>query len=154
MRGERNKSTVTGLTTTTDESSTNWGLEIGGERRTDVGGIRYSLGRYLQPSGLGNRRQTNLIQLEYDRALSERTAFTSALRLTRDQSIGKADTQRGRDRVRLELSLARQLTRTWEVSGGYRFSWQDLGGVADQADSHGVFLVVGFNGLDPRRPVK
>ena len=55
-----------------------------------------------------------------------------------------------RKRALTELSLARQITRTWYVSCGYRYVWQDLGGNLD-ADNNGVFLSFGYSGLDPRR---
>jgi hypothetical protein len=157
LLGERNESRCQCLVPLVSGSTTDWGLEVLGFRRTRVGSISYGIGRFLIPSTLGTRRKSDQIQFQYDRLFSEKLSFRGAVRLTRDEAVGiSASGESGdRDRVRTELSLTRLMTPTWYIGGGYRFAWQDLSSLGgDQADNHGIFINVGYRGRDPRRDIK
>jgi len=151
VRGERNETSCDCIVPLADDSSTEWGVEVLGVRKNRVGSVRYSIGRFLLPSTLGSRRESDQAQLQFDRPFSEKMGLRTALRLSRDQAIGSNLGDEKRDRVRAELSLTRLLTPQWYLVGGYRFAWQDLGAASDAVDSHAVFLSVGFKGLDRRR---
>jgi hypothetical protein len=130
---------------TTDSS---WGLEVAGHRRNRIGGIRYSVGRFLQPSTIGNRRQRDEIRLQYDRPMTPRFGWIGTVRLSEDTRIGESASTR--KRAQGELRLRGFFTRTMFWSGGYRYTWQDVDTVAAQGQNHAVFLSFGYRALDPR----
>src|SRR5690606_33260587 len=105
--------------------------EVTGVRQNRVGNVRYSIGRFLAPSSVGSRRETDQLQVQYLRPLGPRLAFNGAVRLWRDRRIGNDDGNRDGDRARAELALRGELTRTLYLAGGYRYSWQDLERNAD-----------------------
>jgi hypothetical protein len=134
-----------------ESDSTEWGVEFSGFYRQRVGGIRYSIGRFLRPSTLGSRRASDQVRVQYIRPLSPLMTFNAALRATRDKRIGGDDVPvvENRDRAIAELTLTRQITPTFYVTGGARYAWQDLGGESN-ANNYGVFLGFGWRGLDRR----
>lgn len=131
--------------------STQWGLEVSGLYRQRVGSIRYSIGRFLRPSTLGSRRTADQVRVQYLRPLTPLLSLSAALRATRDERIGRDEfaTVRQRERAIAELTLTRQLTPTFYVTGGARFAWQDVG--AASATNYGAFVGVGWRGLDRRQ---
>jgi hypothetical protein len=136
-------------------STSNWGLEITGRRRNQLGGWRYSVGRFIEPSGLGSRLQTDVIRLQYDRPLSPRLALFGAVRFTRDRELGEEDVNldlddsRDRDRAYGEVQLRGAVTPEWYVAGGYRYAMLDNQSVFGKGENHTVFLSFGFQGLRP-----
>lgn len=142
--GER--SDVTDFVPTRLETkSTDWGLEFTGVYRQRIGRVRYSVGRYLAPGTFGARRTRDQLRVQYQRPLSPLLELDGAVRLSRDQRVGGVVGE-NRDRALAELTLTRLLTRTWFVSGGLRYAWQDLNG---QSSAHniGAFVSVGYRGL-------
>lgn len=155
LRAERDEEKRANVSATEDDSSTNWGVEIMGQRQGQVSKVQYSLGRFLRPSSLGSRRTVDQVQLIYERSLTPLTKVRSAVRLQSDQRIGD-DGVAGddRDRVRFDLALTRQISRQWFITGGYRFAWQDLGESVDSSRNHTAELSIIYRGLDPRRRVR
>ena len=151
LRAESNKTDFTDPVID-DRSSTDWGVEFLGQRQGQVSSLQYSLGRFLRPSGLGSRRIADQIQLQYNRSLSERLQFKTALRVQRDKPVGSSNVldTGNRDRARVEFALERMFSREWAVTGGYKYAWQDLGTLVDSADNHTFFFGVAYRGLDPR----
>lgn len=136
-----------------DESSTNWGIEVLGQRKLAASELRYSVGRFLRPTSLGNRRTADQIQLQYSHLLSQLTKINATLNLQKDQSVSDADDET-RERARLSLAWERKLTQNWTFSVGYRYSLQDQGENVSSADNHTGFISVGYRGLDPRTGVR
>ena len=145
---ERNEVTDFAPTRTQDTLG-DWGLEFSGYYERRIGSVRYAIGRYLTPSTLGTRSTKDQVRVQYIRPLSALLTFNGSVRVSREERIREQGGE-VRKRALTELSLARQITRTWYVSCGYRYVWQDLGGNVD-ADNNGVFLSFGYSGLDPRR---
>lgn len=136
--------------TPVESETTEWGLEFSGFYRQRVGGIRYSVGRFLRPSTLGSRRSSDQVRVQYIRPLTPLLSLNAALRGTRDQRIGGVGGDlEDRNRAIAELTLTRQITPTFYVTGGARYAWQDLGGTSN-ATNYGVFLGFGYRGLDRR----
>lgn len=134
-----------------DTETTEWGLEVAGYYRQRVGGIRYSIGRFLRPSTLGSRRTADQVRVQYVRPLTPLLTLDFALRATRDQRIGGGEIAviEKRNRALAELTLTRQLTPTFYVTGGARYAWQDFAGTSN-ATNYGAFLGFGWRGLDRR----
>jgi hypothetical protein len=142
---QRNGTFITG-------TSTNWGLEFSGTRRDEVGRLRYSVGRFLAPSSLGGRLESDQVRVQYERPLSQRTTVYGAARFNRDSRIGGeglADDFPDRTRVYVELYARGYLTPEWYLTGGYRYGMLDNGSVFGKGQNHGVYLTVGFQGLKP-----
>lgn len=134
-----------------EESVTSWGFEFAGFRRGRVGSLRYSLGRFLQPSSVGDRREIDQLRIQYNRPLSPLFSVYGAVRLSQDRSIGDDRDGRDRDRALLEAGMSRLITPTFYISGGYRYAWLDRQDAPRSADNHNVFISFGFTGRDPRR---
>lgn len=134
-----------------DTESTEWGLEFSGYYRQRVGGIRYSVGRFLRPSTLGSRRTADQLRVQYIRPLTPLLTLNAALRATRDERIGGEEivVVETRNRAIAELTLTRQLTPTFYVTGGARYARQDLAGDSN-ATNYGAFIGIGWRGLDRR----
>jgi hypothetical protein len=132
----------------TQDTVGDWGLEFNGYYEKRVGSFQYAIGRYLSPSTLGTRSTKDQLKVQYIRPFSALMRFNGSVRLSNEERIG---VQGGahRKRALAELSLERQIGRTWYVIGGYRYAWQDL---ADNGsvDNNGVFLTFRYRGLDPR----
>ena len=133
-------------------TSTNWGLEFNGRRRDELGTLRYSVGRFLAPSSLGGRLQSDQVRVQYDRPLSPRTTVSGAARYNKDSRIGGdglADDFPDRTRVYAEFYLRNYLTREWYLTGGYRYGMLDNGSTFGTGQNHAIYLTVGFQGLTP-----
>jgi hypothetical protein len=143
--------TATGATVS--DKTTNWGIEISGRQRYRVGGLRYTLGRFLEPSSVGSRRETDSFRVQFDRPLSARLGFFSALRYTIDRQIGTDDlgvnNASKRERAYGELFLRGDLTREWYVLGGYRYGMLDTQSTFGRGENHGVYISFGYQGLRP-----
>ena len=153
IRAENDKSTdyLAGVETDSASKAT-WGIEFVGYRKFLVGGLRYSVGRFLQPSTLGNRRETDQIQLQYTRPISLRFGFTGAVRYSKDNSIS-ADQNSNNDRKRAfaDLGFEWQWTQTVFINGGYHYAYQNLQAGDTTASNNAVSLSIIYRGLQPRR---
>lgn len=133
-----------------DESTTSFGLGFTGVRKLQVSSLRYSIGRFLEPSTRGGKTERDEIRLQYDRALSPRLSLKSAVRLGRDQLYGNNELQ-DRDLARAEIALRWMVSQTWFVGGGYKYAWQDRESAVGDADDNSVFAVMGYRALDRRQ---
>lgn len=133
----------------TDEVSA-WGVEWIGTRKLRVGNIRYAVGRFLEPSSIGSRREVDRLRVTYSRPLSPRLFFRGTTRMSLNRELGNTtNNESDRDQANLELMLRYNFTPTFYVSPGYKFAWQDVRD-SGSAESHGVFLSFGYRGLDER----
>lgn len=132
-----------------NESRTTWGLRWLGQRRMRVGQIKYSIGRFLEPSSVGSRVTLDQVRVQYLRPLGPRFAIDSAVRLARSRTIGNADEGGDRDRANVEIMTRTQLSRTMTLNFGYRYAFLDRKTLDDSVENHGVFLTLAFHGLDP-----
>jgi hypothetical protein len=131
------------------ESRTNWGLRWLGQRRMRVGQVKYSIGRFLEPSSVGSRVTLDQVRVQYIRPLGPRFAIDSAVRLARSRTIGNATEGGDRDRANVEITTRTQLSRTLSLNIGYRYAFLDRKALDDSVQNHGVFVLFAFHGLDP-----
>lgn len=133
----------------TDEVSA-WGVEWIGSRKLKVGHIRYAIGRFLEPSSIGSRREVDRLRVQYSRPLSPRLFFRGTTRMSLNRELGdSSNAESDRDQANVELMLRYNFTPTFYVSPGYKFAWQDVQD-SGSAESHQVFLSFGYRGLDER----
>ena len=138
-----------------DQSATAWGVEWVGTHKFEVGSVKFSIGRFLEPSSIGGRVTLDQFRAQLNRPLSARFSFTGAVRVTHTELVGNAVAadQPPENRTNAEMYLRFDLTRTWYVTGGYIFARSRDLGESDLAYSNGVILTVGYRGLEPPRPV-
>jgi hypothetical protein len=134
------------------DSSSNWGVELVGYRSNRVGYFRYAVGRFISPSGLGSRRETDQVRLEYNRPMSARFAWGGSGRLMQDRATDDSLTSNtgDRDRAYGELYVTYSMTQEWYVRGGYRYAYfDDKNSTAGAAANHTAYITFGFQGLSP-----
>lgn len=137
------------------QAVTAWGLEWVGTHKYRIGNVKFSIGRFLEPSSIGGRVALNQIRTEFNRPLSARLSFSGAVRVTHTELVGAAlaAEQSPENRANAELYLHFDITPTLYVTGGYIFARTKDVGVSDLAYSNGVLLTIGYRGLEPPRPV-
>jgi hypothetical protein len=152
LRAERNQIDMLGFS---PESVTSWGLEWVGTHRFRVGNVKFSIGRFLEPSSIGGRVALNQFRVQYVHPLSERLSFSGAVRVTHTELLGSAlaAEQPPENRTNAEMNLTFDITRTLYVTGGYIFARASDVGQSNLAYSNGVILTIGYRGLEPPRPV-
>ena len=132
-----------------NDKSTNFGASMLLERRMEVSRVRFEIGQYYRPSGSGTRARLDQARLQYSRDLSERWHFGLAARgfRSRGEDLGTSD----RDYARAGLDLRWDMSRTWYLSGGYDYIWEDyVRNAAGSREDHTFRLRIGYYGLDPR----
>ncbi len=134
---------------TSSESSNSWGLMVGGYRYTPLSRSTLSAGRSLSPSYSGSRVVVDEVRVQYDRDLTERLIWSTALRTYRSRAQGREDDQ-DTDFARGDLELRWRMTPTIYVGGGYSYVWQEFT-VANKTGHDNQFLVrIGYLGLPPQ----
>jgi hypothetical protein len=131
------------------DSATAVGVRWLGRKRNRVGELRYSIGRFLQPSSVGTRATLDQFRAQWVRPMSPRLTFDVAARYTRVRSIGNSADDVGRDRANVDVLVRTLLTETISLAGGYRFAFLDRVTTSGSVENHGVFLTVAFIGRDP-----
>jgi hypothetical protein len=128
-----------------------WAASFSTVYSEQVSSYRVSIGRTIYPSSAGGLYTTDQIRGEYDRDLSARLHFMTALRVFRDRTTTgvSSDTSRnyGTGTVRLEYSLTQ---RTF-VSGSYTYVYQKYRIDPNSADTNVVYLAFGYRGLGRRQ---
>ena len=149
LRLERNQHQEFLPTPAPETSANSWGLEFVGYRQTQTGWIRYGLGRFLQPSTLGDRLQEDQLRLEFNRAITQRVSWNGAVRLTRDRLANNPNSTNNRDRDFLTLAFSDFLTQRLQLMGGYRFIWQNFQSIKEKAHDNALFLTLTYRGQRP-----
>ena len=131
-----------------EESSKSWGFQLGVRRRGEISGIEASVGRMFSPSFGGVRVARDEVRAQYTRMLAPLWEASAAVRAFRNKSLGDVDDS-DRKFARADLEVTRQLSRTWTVSGGYSYIWQEYY-VDEASGKDNVFMLrVGYEGLGP-----
>jgi hypothetical protein len=131
-------------------TSTAWSLFANGTTKLRLGSLRYSVGRFIEPSNVGSRTTLDQFRFEYLQPLSERWNFDGAASYGRLRIVGPtAQDQTARDRANAELRMNYLLSPTLTLSGGYQYASLDVKTSTGLAKSNGVFLTLSYKGLDP-----
>jgi hypothetical protein len=127
---------------------------------TTVGGtldVRYKgevsttqllVSRSVAPSTRGGVFNVDEVQLQLDRALSERLQLRAAGLYYRENVLQSANPLPGQDYFNGEIALRWAVARDWYVSGGGRYTWIKGEFDAKSADNEAVFLSVAFQRAD------
>jgi hypothetical protein len=138
-----------------EETATNWGAQFSTLLHGEVSELRFIIGRELIPSGAGGIEARNGIRAQYDRNLSQRLTFTSALNGYRQRVLfgqsSVSSANRDRDVAVAEFSLHWAVTPTWFLSGGYGYSWQDVMSKTGAAHNDRVFVAFVYQALSLTR---
>jgi opacity protein-like surface antigen len=129
-----------------------WGANVGLVHRAEVSELILSLGRGVTPSGGGNVYNTDQLQVQYDRDLSERLTLMTAARYIRDRSLSKTASALDRDYGQADLELRYMLTRTWYVRAGYEYTSQKYDFVSGTARNNQFHVSFGYKGLERQQP--
>jgi hypothetical protein len=129
------------------------GFEWVGYQKFLTSNVRYSIGRFLEPSSAGGRTTVDQIRVQYHRLLTPRWSVDGAVRLTRASDIGDliTDASGDRDRANAQGAVSYLLTPEWFVSGGYRYAYLKFASETTAAHSNAIFLTVGYHGQQPPR---
>ncbi|MGE0114254.1 MAG: hypothetical protein AB7T07_05150 [Steroidobacteraceae bacterium] len=134
-----------------EETFNSWGAEFNLRRKSQLGDLRFNLGRTFSPSSGGARTTLDQIRLQYYRSFKPRLAYLIAVRgfRNREQGVVAAASNNARDYATGYLQLTWDMTRTWYLTGGYAHYWQKY--VVSEAKSQDrVFtLGIGYRGLGP-----
>lgn len=148
VRAERNEDIVNEPVRVKD-SATAWGVEWIGTRENRAGSTTYRIGRFLQPTSFGGRREVDQLHVQYDRPFNRRTSLRAAVRYTRANEISDLDVGGGdRNQARADIMLRHFFTESFFLMGGYRFAWVDRD-TTGNADNHSVLLTIGLRERDP-----
>jgi hypothetical protein len=130
------------------ETQTNYGFDVSLIRQTELGRIRLSAGRRLQPNSGGSMTTTDEVRAQYDHDFSERVSMRTALRAYTQDAVGSfAGGDGDRDYARAELGLTWMLTPTIYLRGRYNYTWREIARDETSTNNHAVVVSVGYQGL-------
>jgi hypothetical protein len=109
--------------------------------------LQLSAGRTFTPSGGGGIFRADQLQVQYDRDLTQRLAFTGAARVINDTSVSGAYTGSNYDYVNVTTRLKWKLTPTWYVAGGAEYLRAHFEPPVGAASNVMLYASVGYLGL-------
>jgi hypothetical protein len=129
-----------------------WGATFGAVYKAQISQYRLNVGRIITPSGGGGVYVNDQLQFQYNRALTERLAFTGALIALHNHPITSGipngyDREYGQAVVELKWSW----TPTWYVQGGYQYAYQKYKTEPNSASNNRIYITVGYLGLPRQR---
>jgi hypothetical protein len=137
-----------------------WGLEWKGTYEWQTSQMQFAVGRFLEPSSVGGEVGLYQIRAQYTRTFSSTLSGDIAARLSREVGIGVEEDAFGdRDRGYGEIGLTKTLSRSFFLTGGYRWLLQRLPTVdaatgntvrGPTAVNNGVYLTIGWHPIEPR----
>jgi hypothetical protein len=151
LQGERSK--IEDNDPTNKDELTNWGFSIEGRHTVSRGEWHYSAGRYLTPSSRGSKTERFDARVENDHALGPRWKLETALRAGRERRLGAETNQTDRDFARASMMLNWLMTRTWRVSAGYKYAWQDRKETVGVADDNAFILSFIYRDQSEEQPL-
>lgn len=134
-------------------TQTTWGVDWTGVWQMQTSRLQYSIGRLIEPSSIGGQVSLDQIRVQYNQNLSRRLSASVSARISRQEALSNGPGHR--DRSYGDAYLRYALTPKWDLTGGYRFAWQRLPQAVDStviynaAQSHGVYLSIGYHGINP-----
>ncbi|HVO46552.1 MAG TPA: hypothetical protein VMT29_09470 [Steroidobacteraceae bacterium] len=129
------------------DSTTNWGanVETVYAGRTDK--LRLTVGRQILPSSGGGLYNTDQVQGQYDREITERFALTAALLYQRLGTLASNSPSDTRNYLVGQVFAEWMLTRVLFIRGGYSYQWQKYRFDPEGANNNQVSLQFGYRGL-------
>lgn len=133
-----------------DKKFNSWALNFGVVRQGEVGNLRANVGRFFAPSTGGARVTSDQVRLQYDRRFRQLWSYVVAVRGLRNREQGVTLRSDDRDYEIAQISLLRDLTPAWHVSGQYAYSHQKYLNSNVTGRDNQFMLTVGYTGLGPR----
>jgi hypothetical protein len=127
-----------------------WGGSASAVYKAQLSQYRAILSRFVTPSGGGGVYVNDQAQLQYNKDLTERLAFTGAMIWVKSTQLPSNVNNLDRTYDQTALDLKYMIRPTWFVQGGYQYTWQKYT-QSPEASNNRVFIRVGYQGLPPRR---
>ena len=131
----------------TQESTSGWGGNVTSYLNGPVSQWRVTVEQAFYPTGDGGKQENTQFRAQYGRALTQRWNFDGAALYLRARAISTNFKLDDRDYARLDVSLRWALTRTFYLSGGYSYTWQEYVVSRGSADNNRLFVSFGYQGL-------
>jgi len=151
--------TITYQHTNLDQSSSpvvktdinTWGGNASAVYKGQLSQYRLILSRFVTPSGGGGVYVNDQAQIQYNRNLTERLAFTGAVIGIKSSQLPSNVNELDRSYMQTAVDLKWMIRPTWFVQGGYQYSWQKYTLSPDGAMNNRIYIRVGYQGLPPQR---
>lgn len=132
------------------DKTNNWGATIGLTYFGPAGQLRMNAGRNILPSSGGALYNTDQVQLQYVRDVTQRLQFTGAVLYQRTGVLAANYVSDTRNYAITQLYLRWMVTRVWFVRGSYSYAWQRYTNDPASAQNNGISVQIGYLGL-PRQ---
>jgi hypothetical protein len=127
-----------------------WGGSASAVYRAQLSQYRAILSRFVTPSGGGGVYVNDQAQLQYNKDLTHRLAFTGAMIWVKSTQLPTNVNNLDRTYDQTALDLKYMIRPTWFVQGGYQYTWQKFTQIPE-ASNNRIFIMVGYQGLPPQR---
>lgn len=135
---------------TEDETSTGGIFDLSVDKRYEIGSMRLSAYRRLNPSGSGDLLDTLGATLRWDQRVSARWRWSLAANAYRNALPSGDTSNQDRDYFSIVPEMAYLLDEEWSISGGYRYRYQKYKQRADSAEANAVFFTLRYTPLIER----
>ena len=128
-----------------EDTDTNFTLELGLRKRSEVATVNLDIQHAVDPNSSGFVEQRDEFRVSIDRRLSEILTASFAFRAIDTSSLG--DLQTGtRDYARLGLGLEWAVKRAWSIGIGYDGIFQEFDNQDQDATSNSVSVSASYRG--------
>lgn len=131
-----------------DNASVDYSIGVRARRRSERTQFQVSVGHEQEPSSTGFLVNRNEVRVYLDHDLKPRLSTRFALRASDYSTVGDEAPLNDRQYLRAEFSISWDMTRRWEIRGGYNYTSQDFTReISNQRSSHALFVGIGYQGL-------
>lgn len=127
-----------------------WGGSASAVYKAQLSQYRVILSRFVTPSGGGGVYVNDQAQLQYNKELTERLAFTGAMIWLKSDQLPSNVSNLNRTYDQTAVDFKYMIRPTWFVQGGYQYTWQKYS-QTPEASNNRIFIKVGYQGLPPQR---
>ncbi len=128
-----------------------WGGSLSAVYKAQISQYRVIISRFVTPSGGGGVYVNDQAQLQYNRDLTERLAFTGAVIYIKASQLPSNINDLDRSYMQTAVNVKWMIRPTWFVQGGYQYAWQKYTLSPDGAANNRIYISVGYQGLPPQR---
>jgi hypothetical protein len=136
---------------TFSQSSNPWAATFGTVYQGQIDSYSFAIGRSIYPGSAGGLYTTDQVRGQYDRNLTARLHFTSAVRYFRDRTTVSVLNANTRNYVSGSLNLRYMMSQTLFVAGAYTYVNQKYQSDISSAQASVFMLSFGYTGLGRQR---
>lgn len=127
-----------------------WGGSASAVYTAQLSQYRAILSRFITPTGGGSVFVNDQAQLQYNKNLTERLAFTGAMIWIKSVQLPSEVNYLNRTYDQTAVDLKYMIRPTWFVQGGYQYTWQKFTQFPE-ASNNRIYIKFGYQGLPPQR---